>query len=72
VEKDLWAAANQFAQQVQDKFGVLVKKTVRDGENFEFTFDRDLTLENLEAIKTLMSTSFPNHKIVEKTEESGT
>jgi len=44
----------------------------RGGENYEFVFDRDLTKEEagkLTAIKNILKTKFPDHKIIEVEEE---
>jgi hypothetical protein len=69
LEKDYWSPIEQLMKELQNTKGILITDVKRDGENFELTFDRDLTLENLAQIKTLVNTFFPNHKIIEKKEE---
>lgn len=66
VEKDSWAPADQFAKQLQETMGIVVIYSKRDGENFEFTFDRNLALEDIEKIQTLLSQNFPGYKITEQ------
>ena len=72
VVKDKMKPAEEAFTQILEQLGIKVVSIKRGGENYEFVFDRDLTKEEagkLTAIKNILKTKFPDHKIIEVEEE---